>query len=69
MAPIRDFLCMSCGHEWEDIVRIDSAVPCPHCESHKVEKLPALVGGYQMSSGGGSTRPRHAGSFKSKEKK
>ncbi len=64
MAPIRDFLCMSCGHQWEDIVHADEGTfECPQCTSNKVDKLITAHGGYQGNCGA-STRPRSAGSFK-----
>lgn len=65
MPPIKEFMCMECGFEYEDIVKIDEPHPsCPHCESQNVEKLVSSHGGYSMSSGGSSTRPRGAGAFR-----
>jgi putative FmdB family regulatory protein len=66
--PLRDFQCGQCGHEWEGIQRIDEPRPaCPHCEDNtKVVLLPALIGGYSGSFGGGSTTPRQAGAFRGK---
>ena len=61
MAPIREYLCRDCGHQFEEIRGNDpeEADPkCPHeCEG-KVERLPALPGGYFMNSGSASTKPR-----------
>jgi putative FmdB family regulatory protein len=65
--PLRDFLCLNCGHEFETLIRADEAQQCPHCESAKLDQLPALPGGYQMSSGPSSVRPKRAGSFKGKK--
>ena len=58
--PIREYLCRDCGHTWEELVGHDDnpKVVCPHECSGKVERLPALPGGYFMQSGGASTAPR-----------
>lgn len=67
--PIRDFKCSACKLEWETLVSSgDAPKECPDCKSTAIAQLPALVGGYKMYSGGGSTRPRQAGSFKTKVK-
>lgn len=67
--PIRDFNCRACDYTWERLV-VGNEEPqaCPNCESTAISRLPSMVGGYKMNSGGGSTRPRQAGSFKKKEK-
>ena len=65
MAPIYEFQCRSCGHIFEEIVyALEGTIPCPQCESGKTDKLVSAHGGYQMSSGGSSTRPRRAGAFR-----
>lgn len=64
--PIRDLLCRECQMEWEELVREGERPTCTKCDSLDIEVLPALVGGYQMSSGGSSTRPKRAGSFRRK---
>lgn len=69
MAPIREFICGDCAHQFEEIVHGDESVQCPHCESGKVHKLISAHGGYSMSSGGSSTRPKGVGSFKGKVKR
>jgi len=67
MAPMYDFLCLDCGHKFEDILSDpDESVNCTQCESNRTEKLFPLIGGYQGSFGGGSTSPRNHGSFKKK---
>ena len=43
--PIFDFVCTSCHHEFEALVRGSSAPICPECGSSELEKrlsLPAL---------------------------
>lgn len=63
--PIREVQCGACGHEWEEIVASgERPEKCPHCESDKVVVLVSAFGGYQGNMGGGSTRPRNAGSFR-----
>jgi hypothetical protein len=68
--PIRDLVCKDCGAEWEEIVNLGERPTCrvPECDSFNVELKPALIGGYQGSMGGASTRPRHCGSFKVKKR-
>ena len=67
--PIREFLCLECGHINETLVRHpeDTPTECNHCESSKIELLPALIGGYNGDTGGGSTKPRGSGAFKAKK--
>lgn len=65
--PIYEFGCTGCGHVFEELVLPSdraASVPCPYCESLKTEKVPTAPGGYKFNSGGSSTRPRSAGSFK-----
>lgn len=63
--PLRDFECTACGHEEKDqyVRRGQESTTCSKCGQYMVAKT-ALVGGYKMNSGGSSTRPRNAGSFK-----
>lgn len=68
--PLFDYTCKKCQKEFEELVATpDDSVRCPHCNSTRVARLPALVGGYQFDSGGGSVRPKQAGSYKKKVKK
>jgi putative FmdB family regulatory protein len=63
--PIRETQCGDCGHEWDQLLRADEAPEaCPHCESKKVHILVSAHGGYIGNMGGGSVRPKNAGSFK-----
>lgn len=63
MPPIREYICIDCGHEQEHVVSDGGETPqCCHCESTKMEKLFSITGGYKMNSGGSSTRPKGAGS-------
>ena len=68
--PIYEYLCLKCGHQFDNLELPSESgnAQCPHCESYNCEKLLSAHGGYQMSSGGGSTRPKSAGSFRSKKK-
>ena len=58
--PIREFLCRDCGHIQEVIVHHPEDLPeeCDHCDSVKIEKLPALIGGYRGNMGSASTSPK-----------
>lgn len=64
--PLKDCLCRSCGHIWEEIIKAWDETPnCPHCESTKVEKLVSAAGGYHIKgNNSASHRPKSAGSFK-----
>jgi putative FmdB family regulatory protein len=65
MAPLYDFRCTKCEHTFETIAGPQEAPPCPKCkDSEFIERCITAPGGYQMNSGGSSTRPRSAGSFK-----
>lgn len=66
--PRYEYQCGGCGHEFEETLKhSDPTPPCPHCEDDaRVVKLVSAPGGYQMNSGGGSTRPRQAGAFRTK---
>jgi putative FmdB family regulatory protein len=68
--PLREYLCRECGHIWEELVRNPSDEPneCCQCESKKIETLPSAHGGYSGNFGGGSTKPRNAGSFAGRRK-
>lgn len=66
--PIREFQCRECGHIFEEIVQCEEGqIPCPHCESNKTDKLISAFGGYIGNLGSASTRPKNAGSFRSKK--
>ena len=68
---IREFICRDCGHLYEEILRSYDAqqVPCPQCESSHTERLISAHGGYNMASGGSSTRPKQAGAFRNRRTK
>lgn len=61
--PIREYICLDCGHEQEHVVSHDGEHPlCCHCDSNRLEKLFSITGGYKMNSGPSSVRPKGAGS-------
>jgi hypothetical protein len=69
MAPLRDLECLDCKAGWEELVAASERPTCPKCDSYNVQVLLALIGGYSgCNSGGASTRPRQAGSYKVKRK-
>lgn len=69
--PIHEFICDQCGHQFEEFFRQTEKIPnrteCPHCETKTATRLPSAHGGYSMSSGGSSTRPSKAGSFRGRK--
>ncbi len=36
--PVYEYVCASCSHPFEELVRGDERVTCPECESTRVEK-------------------------------
>lgn len=71
MAPLREYLCKYCAHQFEVLVYAMDPEEykyseCPYCES-KAKVLPALIGGYQGNMGGASTRPKNSTSKASKK--
>jgi putative FmdB family regulatory protein len=36
--PIHEYVCASCRVEFEELVRGDEEVRCPHCDSPRAEK-------------------------------
>lgn len=62
--PFREYLCDSCGHQFEELVKSTNPedykfFECPHCGEDALV-LPALIGGYQGNMGGGSTRRKYS---------
>jgi len=45
--PLYDFVCRSCGHEFEALVRPAEAARCPKCDGVDLEKL---LSGFAVSS-------------------
>ena len=37
--PIYDYKCLSCGHQFEKLVKLNETPDCPECESGDLEKL------------------------------
>lgn len=68
--PIYEFQCSACGHLFDEIRTYDpdeKIISCPHGCGMTAEKMPSLIGGYQGNTGPGSTRPKKAGSMRSKK--
>jgi putative FmdB family regulatory protein len=40
--PVYEYICKSCKHEFEALVRGGSAPLCPSCQSSELEKLMSL---------------------------
>lgn len=69
--PLFDYICNSCGHQFEEFIQHYSldASYCPHCEASNITRLPSAPGGYYIQgANGASSRPKNAGSFKKKDK-
>jgi len=59
--PRYDWLCDSCGHEFEDSASFETrSIDCPHECGNTARRLPALIGGYTGNMGGASTRPKNS---------
>lgn len=65
--PIYEYFCGTCQYRFDELVgeEVPKYIDC-RC-GEKAEKLFALPGGYQMNSGGSSTRPKNSGSKPSKK--
>lgn len=70
MAPIREYLCDYCGHQFEEMIwSSDPENYRTHecrCGS-KATVLPAMIGGYQGNMGGASVRPKNSTAMKSRK--
>lgn len=62
--PIYDFYCKHCDKAFDELVLVGTQkARCRTCKKLAKKQISAHAG-YQMSSGGASTRPSRAGSFK-----
>jgi len=41
--PIYTYRCVSCGAQFERLVRAETKVSCPQCEGRKLEQLMSLT--------------------------
>jgi len=49
--PLFEYRCKDCGHEFEELVFGNKAVPCPKCESQNTEKkISAFMAGGSSGS-------------------
>jgi putative FmdB family regulatory protein len=48
--PIYEYKCTKCGKTFEELVTSHTAtsLPCPSCESAKTERIPSVVGGFNL---------------------
>lgn len=56
--PIYEFICNSCGHQFEELCKINfklEEIECPECSKKDVKKKPSLFGQKGTSSGGSSS--------------
>lgn len=40
--PIYEYRCLSCGHEFEELVRLGETPPCPACGKEEHERLRSM---------------------------
>lgn len=64
--PLREYLCDNCCHQFDEFVTatdpdVYKTFEC-RCGS-KARVLPSIIGGYQGSMGGSSTRPKNSTSM------
>lgn len=50
--PIYEYACTQCGHGFETLVRGDTRVVCPACDSTRVERRMSVTA--RPTGGGGS---------------
>jgi putative FmdB family regulatory protein len=55
--PLFEFVCQSCGKQFEEIVRSSSIPRCPDCESTSLRKL---ISAFAVGSGGSRTSSPNA---------
>lgn len=61
--PLKQFKCIDCEHEYEDLIMAEYKSQCPECQSLKVKQIPSSFGGYKITgNNSASTRPKGAGS-------
>ena len=67
--PMYDYRCAKCGNETTKIISLKeldkTKVNCDNCNEEMERQFPQ-TGGYHMSSGPGSVRPKGAGYRKGK---
>ncbi len=63
--PMYEFKCAACGMEFEELASLAEVeagkVPCPDCESKKVERLMSTFAGGGDTPGGGESNCGHTG--------
>lgn len=53
--PIYGYYCQRCGHEWEEIVKVDgSNAPnsCMQCQAPEIERIPSGGTGFKLKGRG-----------------
>jgi putative FmdB family regulatory protein len=56
--PLYEYRCQDCQHDFELLVRQDTALECPACHSHALEKQLSV---FAVSTDGGRPAARAAG--------
>lgn len=70
MAPLREYICNYCNHQFEELVYSQDPDEYKHCICRcgsTAEVLPAMIGGYNGSTGTASTRPKNSACMPSKK--
>ncbi len=60
--PIYEYACGGCGHEFEALVRSDSAPQCPQCQSTDLNKLLSIFATTNTSNTATAAMPSPCGS-------
>ncbi len=64
---LNDYKCLKCDTKFEYLDGDDNDPPkCKDCGSQEIEKQ-LTYAGYNMNSGGSSTRPKNSGCFKGRK--
>ncbi len=70
MAPLREYQCQYCGHEFIELVMSQDPDEYRFFECRcgsKAKLLPAMIGGYKGDMGGSSSRPKRSTAMPSKK--
>lgn len=49
--PVYEYICRSCGEEFDQLVFSNESVPCPACGSSDIQKKVSRVGSLQGACG------------------
>lgn len=70
MPPIREYLCDSCGHQFDSVVFSSDPTEYRRAECRcgdEATLLPSMIGGYSGNTGTASVRPKNSTAMPSKK--